>query len=238
MRGWKYAFHRLFCPLWQSILEETRSPDGRKRAVVFERDCGTTDYSTQVSILNAQGRLAGEPGNVLIGDSDHEAARVVVGVRWDSPEHVVISDPNACTDFPEGNAGERRDDHLRNAPFTSRRKITGGNSPNQLLNTKPDSGLVQQVAISNDEARILEAVHSGIEENGASIGRHIEGERSFCRPPRLYRNIERDRRSILQGKEAAVALVREVDGCPFRASGTTVRLAEEAEPEPIGDLAR
>jgi len=64
------------------------SPDGRRHAVVFTRDCGaTTGFSTQVSVLPA-GRRPSGGGNVFVADGDHGRAPArpgggpAVRVRW------------------------------------------------------------------------------------------------------------------------------------------------------------
>ena len=70
------------------ILQDVPSPDGRRHAVIFARDCGaTTDFSTQVSILTAARTVTGG-GNVFVVDSDHGRAIAGPGggpgvtVRW------------------------------------------------------------------------------------------------------------------------------------------------------------
>lgn len=56
------------------VLRELPSPDGSRRAVIFDRDCGaTTGFSTQVSVVGADDVPAGT-GNVFIADSNHGAA--------------------------------------------------------------------------------------------------------------------------------------------------------------------
>jgi hypothetical protein len=88
-------------PCGNRILSETEG--GSKRAVVFERDCGaTTDFSTQVSILNANESAPPEAGNVFIADSDHGAVtNLVVSVRWDSPDHLVVVFPARARVFQQ-----------------------------------------------------------------------------------------------------------------------------------------
>ncbi|MBL9172799.1 MAG: hypothetical protein JNL10_04630 [Verrucomicrobiales bacterium] len=45
------------------------SPDGRKKIVVFSRNCGaTTGFSTQVSILESMQTLPDQGGNAFIAD--------------------------------------------------------------------------------------------------------------------------------------------------------------------------
>ena len=70
------------------VLADVPSPDGRKHAIVFERDCGaTTDFSKQVSILPV-GRAVSDNGNVFVADADHGRAPhgpgggPRVAVRW------------------------------------------------------------------------------------------------------------------------------------------------------------
>jgi len=70
------------------VVSESASPDGRRHAVVFSRDCGaTTGFSTQVSVLPA-GREPSGAGNVFGADGDHGRAPAgpgggpVVHVRW------------------------------------------------------------------------------------------------------------------------------------------------------------
>lgn len=85
------------------VLAEVPSPDGRIKAVVFERDCGaTTDFSTQISILRTGVRLPNDGGNAFIADTDHGAAPAGPGggpevqVRWEGPRAVRIThDPEA-----------------------------------------------------------------------------------------------------------------------------------------------
>ena len=51
------------------------SPDGKHEAVLFQRDCGaTTDFSTQISIVQA-GSSASGSGNAFVADNDHGKAR-------------------------------------------------------------------------------------------------------------------------------------------------------------------
>ncbi|HEX8850515.1 MAG TPA: hypothetical protein VF761_13370 [Gemmatimonadaceae bacterium] len=71
-----------------TILRDLPSPDGRRHAVVFTRDCGaTTGFSTQVSILPGTREPSGG-GNVFTSDTDHDAAPAGAGggpavvVRW------------------------------------------------------------------------------------------------------------------------------------------------------------
>ena len=52
------------------------SPDGRRRAVVFERDCGaTTGFTTQVSVLAAGVALPDRGGNVFSSAFGRDSTR-------------------------------------------------------------------------------------------------------------------------------------------------------------------
>ena len=88
-------------------MTEVRSPDSRKRAVVFERDCGaTTDFSTQVSILNGNELLSREAGNIFIADSNHGTVqKMLVTVRWDSTSRLVVSYPTRARVFLQRDRG-------------------------------------------------------------------------------------------------------------------------------------
>jgi hypothetical protein len=54
-----------------TVLQDARSPDGRRHVVVFTRSCdATTDFSTQASVLTST-RAADGSGNVFVVDTDH-----------------------------------------------------------------------------------------------------------------------------------------------------------------------
>lgn len=56
-------------------IDEVVSPDGARKAVVFQRSCGaTTGDSTHVSILPADASLPDEIGNLVTADTDHGRA--------------------------------------------------------------------------------------------------------------------------------------------------------------------
>lgn len=66
------------------LVKETLSPDGKWKAVVFQRDCGaTTGFSTQLSVLKAAKNLPNRNGNVLIADTDHGKAPAA---KWGGPD--------------------------------------------------------------------------------------------------------------------------------------------------------
>lgn len=80
-----------------SVVAQSRSPDGRHRAVLFQRDCGaTTGFSTQISILARDEALAGS-GNAFIADDDHGAAATGgwggpwAAMTWLAPDRLQIS---------------------------------------------------------------------------------------------------------------------------------------------------
>jgi hypothetical protein len=90
------------------IVSEIKSPSGKYKIVVFERDCGaTTGFSTQVSLLRS---FEGEPwggGNVFISDDDHGAVPVGekgtmdVRVQWGSDSALKILHPRKACIFKQ-----------------------------------------------------------------------------------------------------------------------------------------
>ena len=85
------------------IISEFPSPEGNKKVVVFQRDCGaTTGFSTQASILGNDQVLKNESGNLFASDTNHGAAPSGQGggpalsVEWHSKDSVLLSfHPNA-----------------------------------------------------------------------------------------------------------------------------------------------
>lgn len=80
------------------VIEESLSPDGTKKLVVFQRDCGaTTGFSTQVSVLASSAPLGNKSGNLFISDTDHGRAPSgpgggpSVSVVWENPRSVVLT---------------------------------------------------------------------------------------------------------------------------------------------------
>ncbi|MGZ4789109.1 MAG: hypothetical protein ACXVZX_11375 [Terriglobales bacterium] len=89
-----------------SVAREVPSPDGKWKAVIYERDCGaTTDFSTQVSVLEARDDVGDESGNVFITDSNHGAVPISgigvinVDVLWRSNSEVRVRYPSAARVF-------------------------------------------------------------------------------------------------------------------------------------------
>ena len=71
----------LYSPCANEVMQEAVAPDGTRRAVVFQRDCGaTTWFSTQVAIVWGANELPDEPGNVFIADNHPETTQTEV--RW------------------------------------------------------------------------------------------------------------------------------------------------------------
>ena len=91
------------------IGKEVLSPDGKLKAVVFERDCGaTTDFSTQISLIKASQPLPhGSSGNVFAADSDHGNVGVDVkgilpiDLSWDDNNKLLIRYPARARVFSE-----------------------------------------------------------------------------------------------------------------------------------------
>ncbi|MES2934033.1 MAG: hypothetical protein V4805_11170 [Pseudomonadota bacterium] len=58
-----------------TVLAEYPSPNGKLKAIVFERSCGaTTDFSTQVSILNADKDFDSAAGKLFVADTNQGQA--------------------------------------------------------------------------------------------------------------------------------------------------------------------
>jgi hypothetical protein len=80
-----------------SVIREVASPSGHLKAVIFQRDCGaTTDFSTQLSIIDEANSIADGPGNALTADTDHGSAPSIDGggpevrVRWTDDSHLRV----------------------------------------------------------------------------------------------------------------------------------------------------
>jgi hypothetical protein len=97
-----------FDPCANSAFEEFRSPAGRWKVVVFERDCGaTTGFSTQASLLPLDAPLPKEAGNILSIDDDHgkiptnSKGKIDVTVRFDDGSAVTLVYPAAARVFSQ-----------------------------------------------------------------------------------------------------------------------------------------
>jgi hypothetical protein len=78
------------------VVSTAEAPTGTLRAVLFQRDCGsTTGFSSQVSLTEGTRSPSGG-GNVFIADTDHGAAKSApwggpwVELRWLSPDDLLI----------------------------------------------------------------------------------------------------------------------------------------------------
>lgn len=68
---------------------ESISPNGRYKAVIFQRDCGaTTGFSTQISIVKTSEVLKNRPGNIFIVDGHPD--RYAPNIFWSSDSELVI----------------------------------------------------------------------------------------------------------------------------------------------------
>jgi hypothetical protein len=69
------------------VVSTIASPSGKTSAVVFGRNCGaTTGFNTQVSIVDADGGIPGDSGNVLIVDQE-----VPLKISWASDNELSIA---------------------------------------------------------------------------------------------------------------------------------------------------
>jgi len=72
------------------VVHEEPSPDGKRRAVIFERDCGaTTRESTQVMILRNEVQLPNASGNAFVAYVDP----ALVQVSWVSADSLLLTRP-------------------------------------------------------------------------------------------------------------------------------------------------
>ena len=79
-----------------STVSTAAAPSGDLKAVLFQRDCGsTTGFSSQVSVTGPDEAPSGG-GNVFIADTDHGVANAAswggpwVELRWVSPQELLI----------------------------------------------------------------------------------------------------------------------------------------------------
>jgi hypothetical protein len=77
------------------VLDETESPNGKLKAVVFQRDCGaTTGFSFHVSVIASDEKMPSEGGNVFAADDDHGAvAAMYIKTKWESDRSLIIGYP-------------------------------------------------------------------------------------------------------------------------------------------------
>src|SRR6266436_2819762 len=86
-----------FDPCGNVELKTINSPDGKRKAIIFQRDCGaTTGFSSQVSLLHANDKLPREAGNTFIADRvDREAPAYPgggpeVNLQWSSERELIV----------------------------------------------------------------------------------------------------------------------------------------------------
>ena len=86
-------------------LDETKSPSGKLKAVVFERDCGaTTRFGYQVSLIPSNENLPSGAGNVFTADDNHGAVvAMYIRTRWESDHSLVIEYPKNTRVFSKRN---------------------------------------------------------------------------------------------------------------------------------------
>jgi len=97
--GAAYLLTRNMCG--NEVVAEIRSPDGRHKAVEFERDCGaTTDFSTQVSVIESEKRLGSDDtGNAFTADSNrgsvpvHSSGVMELDMTWLNSKTLEIEYP-------------------------------------------------------------------------------------------------------------------------------------------------
>lgn len=80
------------------VIKEILSPNKNYKAVIFQRDCGsTTNYSTQISILEANEALSNKKGNIFVCDDDHGRApsdangKILILVEWKTNDSIYIT---------------------------------------------------------------------------------------------------------------------------------------------------
>jgi hypothetical protein len=83
-----------------AVVSETKSPDGKLKAVVFDRGCGTPiDSSEQVSILSSSASSPSDRGNAfIVGDENHAVPteaklQIEIKVNWESNTSLSVSYP-------------------------------------------------------------------------------------------------------------------------------------------------
>jgi hypothetical protein len=78
------------------IIVESLSPDGKYKAVVFIRGCGSpARFSTQISLVKSKKPLPNVAGNVFIGGvhTSNDEMETNIAATWESPTRLVVSYP-------------------------------------------------------------------------------------------------------------------------------------------------
>jgi hypothetical protein len=87
-------------------VSEAKSPNGKLKAVVFDRGCGTPiDSSEHVSILSSSASLPSGRGNVFIAGDENQAVSVdakqtnKIKVSWESNSLLLVLYPQKAEVF-------------------------------------------------------------------------------------------------------------------------------------------
>ena len=76
------------------IRREIASPNGKMKAVVFQRDCGATvGFNTQVSVLPSGSNLPNDGGNAFVADGGQGTApsAPLVAVSWTNETELLVT---------------------------------------------------------------------------------------------------------------------------------------------------
>ena len=77
-----------------TIHRELPSPNGKMKAVIFDRDCGATvGFNTQVSVLPSGAKLPDDGGNVFVADGGrgNGTSGPYVGVSWTNDGELLVT---------------------------------------------------------------------------------------------------------------------------------------------------
>ena len=90
MGGLFALFYFAFSDLCDNeVFSQENSPDGKYKALIFQRDCGaTTGFSTQVSVLDITEELENEGGNVFITANHPNDNRIEL--HWINASSLII----------------------------------------------------------------------------------------------------------------------------------------------------
>ena len=94
------------------IHREIPAPNGKMKAVIFDRDCGATvGFNTQVSVLPSGAKLPDDGGNVFVADGGHGngTSGPYVSVSWTSDGELLVTyDKDARVFHNESSVGNIR----------------------------------------------------------------------------------------------------------------------------------
>ena len=90
-----YSFGSDLCG--NEIIETKISPNSTHKIIIFQRNCGaTTDFSTQISVLEMDENIENKSGNIFSADSDHGKAELTANgiintkIKWINEKTVLI----------------------------------------------------------------------------------------------------------------------------------------------------